>query len=87
MNWGVDTGQCPFFGCLNPEGSFKRGDPDRKRAVKRSGAPDEGGKIESLHPGFAGFDEEGDLWGLRGQDVEERQHLHLLSTFPPALAY
>ena len=30
---------------------------------------------------------EGDLWGLRDQDAEERQRWRLLSTSPPARAY
>ena len=34
-----------------------------------------------------GLDEKGDLWSLRGQDVEERQRLRLLSTFLPYISF
>jgi hypothetical protein len=87
VNWDVDAGQRPFFGCLNLEGYF------------HTGTLTEGVLAEALSPQMkaaessryilmaGGLDEKGDLWSLRGQDVEERQRLRLLSTFLPYISF
>ena len=67
---------------FNPEGSFEHGDPDRGRVVKCSGAQLKTAEFSRYILEAGELDEKGDLWGLRGQDAEERQRSCLLITSP-----